>query len=252
MNNKLQIATLIIFVPFVLIFVSSCTVVGAGIGGIMDVTTPDSAVYYSLKHFKSRPGNVISIRLQNDEIINGRFIKIEFESFPTYLDRYETLRKELETELLLPARGDQIRVKLSDRKVRNSECVFTGFKANLDFGVIKPIMKVRGLLDLNRNRINEVMMDNIENIIDNKKTNLNVKLVRNMIIANRLYPTNTIEVLTDESVEIIHVGDIREIIKYNKKGNAFRGMLIGAGMDVVLLWLSGAVDRTVSGLFKHR
>jgi len=58
--------------------------------------------------------------------------------------------------------------------------------------------------------------------------------------------------LTDESVEIIHVGDIREIIKYNKKGNAFRGMLIGAGMDVVLLWLSGAVDRTVSGLFKHR
>lgn len=104
---------------------SSCTLIGAGIGELVDATTARSLAPQELAPETIEPSQKITVRLRDGRSIEGRYIAILPLPADEYAERYESARERHSTIAPLPQLGDTVTLHMARGGELNAE--FLGF-----------------------------------------------------------------------------------------------------------------------------
>lgn len=87
---------------------SDCTIIGAGIGELIDATTARSLTPEGFAPEMVEPGHKITLQLRNGHSIKGEYIGIEQLPAEEYAARYASTREQQPTTVPLPELGDTV------------------------------------------------------------------------------------------------------------------------------------------------
>lgn len=108
---------------------SACTLIGAGIGELVDATTARSLTPRKLAPETIEPGQKIKLQLRNGHSVDGEYIGIEPLPAEEYAARYASTREQHLTIIPLPELGDTVTLRMTQGGELDAE--FLGFDLHM-------------------------------------------------------------------------------------------------------------------------
>ena len=205
---------------------SSCSLIGLGIGAISDASKPDQATIQNHQLVAIKPGTICYITLRNEERLIGKFIGIDRVPEDEYAENYAKSRKQNRDVVFLPALGDSIILKLTPEKQLKGNLL--GF----DFNYVAVQLNggtEPGLVDL---RSITTIMDSDGNLIEGKT-------IRNLISEGRIPLMSAIVIQNlfqnENDSTRVTMDEVSQIELQVKKSGKLTGFLVGAAVDVAVV-----------------
>ncbi|MGH8004366.1 MAG: hypothetical protein ACRECJ_06555 [Limisphaerales bacterium] len=114
-----------LFAGFFLLRMAGCTLIGFGVGSIVDSTKPDRRPLPGWKMEALKPGTKIDLFLRDGTVLSGKYAGLYQRPEEEYAGLYSAVRREKEAEVLLPPLGESLTVGLMSG--RDTAGVFLGF-----------------------------------------------------------------------------------------------------------------------------
>ncbi len=111
-QTKLSLAIVLLVAATVVLQLSGCSLIGFGIGSVIDSAGPDSVLIPGWKVKTIKPGEEIIVILKDGQKIGRAYQGIEPVTKVEYAKRYASFREQKSGELPLPALGDTIIIKM--------------------------------------------------------------------------------------------------------------------------------------------
>ena len=202
---------------------SSCSLIGLGIGAISDASKPDQATIQNHQLVAIKPGTICYITLRNEELLIGKFIGIDRVPEDEYAENYAKSRKQNRDVVFLPALGDSIILKLTTEK--NLKCNLLGF----DFNYVAVQLNARTEPIRVNLGIITTIMDSDGNLIEGET-------VRNLISEGRIPLMSAIVIQNlfqnENDSTRVTMDEVSQIELQVKKSGKLTGFLVGAVVDV--------------------
>ena len=216
---------LALILAIVLLFlISGCSLIGAGLGAIVDHSRPDTLFFESWMIKAVNPGSRINIILNGGNLVNGKYIGLEKVTTEEYAESYARSRNQNLKEVVLPELGDSI--KVIDTLGRQWVCEFSGFDYHNFMSVREKGQTGPSMAGLNL----------IGKILDSDGNFIEVDKIRNLMTEGKLPLLSSIVVQSKVGRIPVSMEKVHQIqVTVNKHG-VLIGFLIGAVVDLLLIY----------------
>ena len=216
---------LALILAIVLLFqISGCSIIGAGLGAIEDGSKPDTLFIQDWKIKGVEPGSKINIVLNDGNLVSGKYIGLEKVTAEEYAESYARSREQNMKEVILPELGDSITV--IDTLRRQWVCEFSGFDYHNFMSVREKGQTGPSMAGLNL----------IGKILDRDGNFIEVDKIRNLMTEGKLPLLSAIVVQGEVGRIQVSMDKVRQIKVRVDKHNALNGFLIGAVVDLLLIY----------------
>lgn len=219
MKSKLLFAAGILTIgAAVILNIHSCSVIGYGIGAMADSSQPDknSIDFAQLKTMT--PSFPVVIIMRDSNQINGKYLGTEMIPVSEYAEAYSQTRETMKAIHYLPALGDSFDLP-SKEKVS-----FFGFDRD------------RILFKDKRGTIRGGSIANIDSLVDCGGNITDFKIVNKLIEEGKIPLVTAINIMDATETKRIRLDNIEEIQIMAKKQGRLTGFLIGAVIDLLMIF----------------
>lgn len=224
--KKIKIAVFILF-SIIISFTNCGSVLGLGIGSIIDSNTPNIIYVSRIDTHKLIPNQEISIILKNGTWINGRYIGSGKLSPEIFIQQYVKFNKSNDSVVRFPKIGENITILTNTGQ--NINLQFVGFDIiTNESGRVEFIIPQAGLnRSISLNNAKSIKLEN-NNLISNEE-------IERLLLNGELPVLTSLRVNTSYGITDIALNDIN-IIQFTKKKNGKTGgFLIGLAIDI--MWI---------------
>lgn len=236
----------LLLVVFLLSQLNGCSLVGLGIGSIIDQHNSQKVTPVSKSKLEGvRQGSQFIVTLDNGDTLHGTYCGFERISQLRYSKLYAERRGQKPEGILLPELGESITI--TNTQDRESKYEFLGFGYKHIFvtssGKAKsskiPLGTVSKLSDSNGNVITgRIIRKLISETTIPIFSAISTIYLGGRLTDNQLSPTKLKETVDAVQVEMDRVSEIQGKLKTNRK---LTWLLVGAGIDLALIGLVIAV-----------
>jgi hypothetical protein len=240
-QTKLSLAIVLLVAVAVVLQLSGCSLIGFGIGSVIDSAGPDSVLIPGWKVKTIKPGEEIIVILKDGQKIEGTYEGMEPVPKVEYAKRYASFRKQKSEEFSLPALGDTITIELKSGVRGQRE--FFGFdhqylsaklEEEKDSTLIYTsyMVSVRQLGDTTSGM---VFLNKIEKIIDTHGNVVDGEALQELAFEGQIPLLSEIVLGPRVGINSVAMEKVYQI-QVPKRGNAKWTCLgIGAAIDVIVI-----------------
>ena len=216
---------LISFFCMIILLSNGCSLMGLGIGALVDSnhpkTIPGMPLLYHQYH-SFQPGTRIEILTKDSAIVQGKYTGVKDTNLEEYDRIYSRNLDSISNEPRLPAIGDSI-VVYSWAGKKDIECVFFGF----DYESI--LLKFP-----DRPEKTKVNLYTIRDITDQFGNDIQSNILRKMVAEGEIPILSGISVEQEAGEVLVRIDDIDQI-RFRTSSGKIMGFLVGGIIDVIVL-----------------
>lgn len=230
MVAKFSTTLCLVAATLMLIQMNGCSIVGFGIGSIIDAKKADTGTISPEEVKVIQPGSKIVITLRDGTEIGGRYRGIEELSPQAYGRRYTKRREEWGSEIYLPAIGDTITIITESGR----QCVgeFLGFDH-----------KIACVKLLDRSGSTSTNLNIIETIEDDRGNVVSGLRLKQFVFDGKIPFQSAIAIDATWTKTLIALDEVHQIqIPVKKRGGELGGCVFPAVVAVILFALLVSSD----------
>jgi hypothetical protein len=242
MNRKVSII-LAIAVSCATMTLSGCSLIGLGIGAMIDSSKPET--YITTPQTENlKPGKTITVTKTNGEKITGEYIGLDFVTVTDhYEEQYAKVQEQNGDRFTLPNISDH--VTMVDLLSNQIEVQFQGF--SLDFRGNKYLLFKRAT----GAETSRVRLEIITQIRDSEGNAYQTNSLRSLLENNMIPAVTNIVIQVENEAVLVPSAEIEIIQLRARKGAALTGLIIGACVDAIVIVVSlSAVERDLESAFE--
>jgi hypothetical protein len=227
--------------PFVLILAAACVALDATgcavIGFTLGVVEERASNNYDTLHVgqvgELEEGDSVSVTCDSNAFVAGEYIGLDHKPTEEYRATFAAWQMNDSAGLLLPSLGDTVVVQRTSPLRANVVGPLLGF----DPGVI--CVRVGSDIDM-------VRVGDVRKVAGGPERVITGESLRNLLDRGRIPFMSTLLVGIGAKTFRIALYEVSEIQKSNPKGQSWKGLLIGAAADILIL---AGLSSTMSGGF---
>jgi len=225
MKNKKLIAMFLFSSVITLIFLESCSILGAAIGASKDAKSPDELTFTNEELKSIRTGKKTRIYLHSGTTYTGEFLGLESIPEEKYVLKYAEARENIMNETKLPAIGDTLKF-LAYPNINYPErgTQFGGEFIEFDYGYI--FISTEG-----KHEIMPVKLKEIIKLENNRGEMLDIKSIQKLSSKGDIPYKSTMDIMSGDIIMNIPLEEIEKLAVKNFKG---KETLIGLGAGLLL------------------
>jgi hypothetical protein len=242
---------LFVVATIIVVSTSGCSLIGLGIGAVVDHSRPDSLSIPGWKAETLKPKEEIKITFQDGSQLNATYKGIERLPSNKYAQRYGFLKQQNLPGVILPPLGDTIGI--TRKSGESVECELLGFDYRYQPTETKganessPFTSVLVSLKFKGN----VVAQNLSStefikISDSEGNVLETEVLQRLATEGKIPFMSALSVDNSDRVMLISRETVSRIEKKNNKNAKLIGLRIGAAIDVTVLIFLAVTFHSIS------
>ena len=247
-QTKLSLAIVLLVAAAVVLQLSGCSLIGFGVGSIIDASKSDSLLIPGWRIETIKPGEGIRVLLKNGEEVRGTYMGHNPIPQEKYAARYADFQRSKQEELSIPALGDSITITLESGT--QGKRLLLGFdhqylsgklkqEADSALGLSSYIISVKHMHDTTSGM---VFLHRVDKIVDSRGNEVKGKILQRLAYQREIPLLSSLAV--KQQIKTVHI-PMEEVyqIEVPKKGNLkWTGLAIGAAVDVLVIIILAVSD----------
>jgi len=215
---------LLISISSIFYLISSCSLIGFGIGAGVDKKKPKTNSIYKNQINTLELGSNVEIILNDRNKKYGKYGGILYEYDSGGIQEYQMIKEALADEVILPNQNDTLMIYLSNEKNTGKLGLFKGFESG------KLWYKYFYSEDFS-----SVELSLVDNFTVNYENNVDSVQINNILIKQKFPNLLHLKVNTKpETIEYIPLVAISKIEVTNKRNAKFIGLGVGIAIDAII------------------
>lgn len=244
MRAKLFLGFIIILATVVMAQVIGCSLIGFGIGALIDSTSEHKADIPGWKLLTVKPGTPMEIVLSDGQRVVGTYAGTHKFTDEEYAEFYEQALTKQPEEETLPPLGDTITVIHEPEGLTERE--FEGELRGFDFSA----MMIRSRERASDTRLG---LEGIRKIADSRGRVFDGEFVRKLVSDGKIPFRWGIAVVTSEEKTLVPLHEAKQIVVQGKGNAKWIGLAVGGVVDlVIVIALAASEPRNISSPSRHR
>jgi hypothetical protein len=244
---------IVLFVVATIIVVSTsgCSLIGLGIGAVVDHSRPDSLSIPGWKAETLKPNEEIKITFQDGSQLNGTYRGIERLPSSKYAQRYSFLKQQNLPGVILPPLGDTIGI--TQKSGESMEGEFLGFDYRYQTTKTKGINESSPFTPLlvSLKFIGNVVAQDLSStefikISDSEGNVSETDVLQNLATEGKIPFMSALSVDNSDKIMLISRETVSRIERKNDKNAKLIGLSIGAAIDVTVLIFLAVTFHSIS------